>query len=145
MKTFKFLLVVTFLAFFFESAHSQCRPNSRAKEMETAIKSHGPRGWETIVSEYVSIDNNSPTQIDFEAEPGYYYEAFVSIGYYGHGVMMALDGNNNSLGKAEDLNSLGPSLPFQVSNSGTHYIAFNVISDKSSSHCVIVSVNKKKI
>ena len=139
------LLALFFFLFITEAATAQCNPNSRARQMETAIKSHGPQGWETIASTTVSIDNNDPTQVDFEAEPGYYYEAFVSVGYYCHGVIMALDGSNQNLGKAEDGNSLGPSVPFQTSSSGIHHIAFNVISDKYNQHCVIVSVNRKKI
>lgn len=145
MKTSYSFLLIVFLSIVSIKALSQCKPNARAREMESNIKGHGAQGWETITSKYVSMYDNTPTQIDFQAEPGYYYEAFVTTGYYAHGVMMALDGNNKTLGKAEDLNSPGPSLPFQTSTSGTHYIAFNIISDKYSSHCVIVSVNRKKI
>ena len=145
LKTMKTYLIVILALFVSERAAAQCTPNKRAKEMERNIQSHGPRGWETFATKVVSIDNNDPTQIDFEAEPGYYYEAFVSVGYYCHGIIMALDGSNNSLGKGEELTTLGPSVPFQTSSSGIHHIAFNVISDKYSSHCVIVSVNRKKI
>ena len=141
MKNLLFIVLAIVMT---TQAQAQCSPNSKARVFERNIKGHGAEGWETIYSEVVSMGDNSPTQIDFDAEPGYYYEAFVSIGYYCHAIIMALDGDNSNLGKSEELNTAGPSVPFQTSSSGTHHIAFNVISDDYSSHCVIVSVNKKK-
>ena len=64
---------------------AQCSPNARALEMERNIKNHGDTGWDTFYSTRQAIDNNVPKTIGFNAEPGYYYEAFVSFGYYCEG------------------------------------------------------------
>lgn len=141
----KILLTIILASLVSYIAQAQCSPSAKAMEFERNIKNHGDTGWDTFQSTYQFMNNNDPQIVSFDAQPGYYYEAILSTGYYFDGVLLVTDESDATIGKTKQYSSAGPSLSFQVPSSGTYYLSYNVISNDWESHCVIVSISQKEI
>lgn len=136
MKAF---FTITFCLAVFVS-HAQCKINTRVEDRINKLKSLDR--WSTWVEQKVEVSANTANAYDFNAEPGYWYEAHIIVPKPTDELVAVLSKGGNVINKGSSSRHNEAACNMLVTSPGTYQVAFTVYG--RGRHCATILIMRQK-